>query len=226
MEFIASFLSVHVGALVCCRPIFAKPMRGPRRYIATAVVSASEACAYVANLFPPGELNLSISTIALLYLCALLNFWGIRESAKIALVIFTVSAPAPLPAPPAVPRRACTIHRCIHRPSRHALPSGAHRHDRCAHRCFGMVLLRAPRGAVLYDMTFHVLRTPLLGRRVSCAASVTRAARDLLAFAFSRPAGLRFVFCFTLLGIYRVFKANWNAPPRLDWPGRSSMASQ
>ena len=68
------------------------------------MVSASEACAYVANLFPPGELNLSISTIALLYLCALLNFWGIRESAKIALVIFTVSTPAPLPAPPAVRR--------------------------------------------------------------------------------------------------------------------------
>ena len=122
------------------------------------MVSASEACAYVANLFPPGELNLSISTIALLYLCALLNFWGIRESAKIALVIFTVSTPAPLPAPPAVPRRACTIHRCTHRPSRHALASGAHRHDRCAHRCFGMVLLRAPRGAVLYDMTCRIPR--------------------------------------------------------------------
>jgi hypothetical protein len=44
------------------------------------------------------------------------------------------------------------------------------------------------------------------------------AARDLLALAFSRPAALRFDFCSILLGIYKVFKANWNAPPRLDWP--------
>ena len=44
-------------------------------YIATAIVNATTACAYLSNLFPVGELNLYVATVAVLYVFALLTFW-------------------------------------------------------------------------------------------------------------------------------------------------------
>lgn len=55
-------------------------------YIATAVISASEAMHYAHHLLP--ELDVTIATIVLLGAFALLNLVGIGESAKVALVIF------------------------------------------------------------------------------------------------------------------------------------------
>lgn len=55
-------------------------------YIATAVISASEAMHYAHNLLP--GLPVIIATVALLGFFALLNLIGIGESAMVALVIF------------------------------------------------------------------------------------------------------------------------------------------
>lgn len=55
-------------------------------YIATAVISGSEAMHYAADLVP--TLNIFWATIALLSVFALLNFWGITDSANVALMIF------------------------------------------------------------------------------------------------------------------------------------------
>jgi len=55
-------------------------------YIATAVISASEAMHYAHNLLP--ELPIIAATVALLGFFALLNLIGIGESAMVALAIF------------------------------------------------------------------------------------------------------------------------------------------
>ena len=55
-------------------------------YVATAVISASEAMHYAHNLWD--GLNVLWATIGLLGLFALLNVVGITESARVALVIF------------------------------------------------------------------------------------------------------------------------------------------
>lgn len=55
-------------------------------YIATAVISASEAAHYATNLVP--DLHVSSTTVALLGTFAILTLWGIGESATIALIIF------------------------------------------------------------------------------------------------------------------------------------------
>jgi amino acid transporter len=57
-------------------------------YIATAVISASDAMHYAANLV--SNLNVLGATIALLGVFALLNVLGITESAAVALAIFTL----------------------------------------------------------------------------------------------------------------------------------------
>jgi amino acid transporter len=57
-------------------------------YIATAVISASEAMHYGHNLVP--GLNVALATVGLLALFALLNLLGISESATVALVIFLI----------------------------------------------------------------------------------------------------------------------------------------
>lgn len=55
-------------------------------YIATAVISGSEAMHYAAEFLP--SLNIMWATVTLLILFALLNFMGITESATVALLIF------------------------------------------------------------------------------------------------------------------------------------------
>jgi len=57
-------------------------------YVATAVVSASEAMEYAQDLVP--QINPSWATIALLALFAILNLIGISESSKVATAIFAV----------------------------------------------------------------------------------------------------------------------------------------
>jgi amino acid transporter len=57
-------------------------------YVATAVISASEAMHYAHHLFH--QLPVFSSTIGLLGLFALLAIWGIGESAIVALLIFIV----------------------------------------------------------------------------------------------------------------------------------------
>jgi amino acid transporter len=57
-------------------------------YIATAVISATEAMHYAHNLY--GGLNVFWATIALLAVFAVLNVLGITESANVALAIFVV----------------------------------------------------------------------------------------------------------------------------------------
>lgn len=55
-------------------------------YIATAVISGSEAMHYAADFFT--DLDIFRATVSLLVLFALLNFLGIAESATVALMIF------------------------------------------------------------------------------------------------------------------------------------------
>ncbi|CAK4745518.1 hypothetical protein LEN26_016727 [Aphanomyces euteiches] len=55
-------------------------------YIATGVVSGTSACTYLASTFP--GIHIVGSTVGLLFFFALLTFWGITESAVVALVIF------------------------------------------------------------------------------------------------------------------------------------------
>ena len=57
-------------------------------YIATAVVSANSAVAYGQNLWP--QLEPSWAVIALLGFFCLLTLMGLKESANVALIIFTV----------------------------------------------------------------------------------------------------------------------------------------
>ena len=57
-------------------------------YIATAVVSASSAIAYAKNLWE--EVNPSWAVIALLGFFCLLTLFGLKESAVVALIIFTI----------------------------------------------------------------------------------------------------------------------------------------
>lgn len=57
-------------------------------YIATAVISASEAMHYAHNLSP--GLDVFRATVILLAIFAVLNLLGIRESSIVALVLFTV----------------------------------------------------------------------------------------------------------------------------------------
>ncbi len=57
-------------------------------YIATAVISASEAMHYTHNLW--SGLNVFWATVILLAIFAFLNLLGIRESSLVALVLFTV----------------------------------------------------------------------------------------------------------------------------------------
>lgn len=55
-------------------------------YVATAVISASEAMHYAHNLFP--DFSVTIATVLLLAIFAVLNLIGIGESAVVALIIF------------------------------------------------------------------------------------------------------------------------------------------
>lgn len=57
-------------------------------YIATAVISASDAMEYLHGVFP--HFDIIYATIGLLGLFAVLNYLGITESANVALVIFLV----------------------------------------------------------------------------------------------------------------------------------------
>ncbi len=57
-------------------------------YVATAVISASEAMHYAHNLF--GGLDVRAATVTLLAVFALLNIIGITESGAVALVIFVI----------------------------------------------------------------------------------------------------------------------------------------
>ncbi|HEY9229026.1 MAG TPA: amino acid permease [Gemmatimonadaceae bacterium] len=55
-------------------------------YIATAVISASEAMHYAANLIP--NLSMLAATIGVLGFFAALSLYGLTESAAVALAIF------------------------------------------------------------------------------------------------------------------------------------------
>ncbi|KAL6051310.1 APC family permease [Balamuthia mandrillaris] len=68
-----------VGAFAACLTLLS--------YVATAVVSASTAMAYAQAGIWPG-MNLTVATICVLGLFALLNLLGLSESANVALLIF------------------------------------------------------------------------------------------------------------------------------------------
>ena len=57
-------------------------------YMATAVISASEAMHYLHNLLP--WINVMIATVAVLFIFTMLTISGIGESANVAVVIFVI----------------------------------------------------------------------------------------------------------------------------------------
>jgi len=72
--------SKRLAALAACLTLLS--------YLATAVISASEAAHYAANVY--AALPIGGSTVTLLAIFALLTWWGIGESANVALAIFVL----------------------------------------------------------------------------------------------------------------------------------------
>ncbi len=72
--------SKRLAALAACLTLLS--------YLATAVISASEAAHYASNLY--AALPIGAATVGLLAMFALLTWWGIGESANVALAIFVL----------------------------------------------------------------------------------------------------------------------------------------